>query len=290
MLTGYIIISLGQDCTGNLSGCGNGKKACASNQGGGCCIDGYACSANGCIPEAESSASVSETPTATTTCSNGYYACPSNVAGGCCPSGRLCGVSDCPEMTETGTATVGDTCPTGYYTCAPQYNGGCCRIGRDCGITDCPERAVTISNGDAGAGGLITMTTPAPSCATGWQTCASSVGGGCCPIGYVCGTTDCPAITVGASGYVVSGQVRSLISSFILYSCSRTWTNTDFIDFDSTRYLSGDRQGSAHSNDSNSEQRCFAAAERRRRGKSHCRYCCSRWCCCCCVSHGGEKI
>lgn len=103
---------------------------------------------------------------------------------------------------------TGDTCPTGYYTCAAQYNGGCCRVGRDCGITDCPERVITISNGDTGAGGVVT--TALASCASGWQTCGGSVGGGCCPVGYQCGVTNCPAVTIGGPGYVLSGMVRSL--------------------------------------------------------------------------------
>lgn len=188
----------GQECAGRLSGCGSNMKTCASSQGGGCCIEGYSCSANGCIPDSASGA--------VTTCSSGFYACPSNVAGGCCPSGRLCGVTDCPTQTATPTGTGGDTCPTGYYTCAPQYNGGCCRIGRDCGITECPERALTISAGGAGgAGGVLTMTALA-SCAAGWQSCASSLGGGCCPNGYNCGSTNCPAVTVGSTAYAISGS------------------------------------------------------------------------------------
>lgn len=180
-------------------------KTCASNQGGGCCIAGYSCSVNGCI--ADSAAGVAST------CSSGFYACPSNVAGGCCPSGRLCGVTDCPAQTATATAS-GDICPTGYYTCAPQYNGGCCRIGRDCGITECPERAVTISAGGAGgAGGVLTMTAPA-SCATGWQSCASSLGGGCCPNGYNCGTSNCPAVTLGSTAFIISGSVCSSLPRY----------------------------------------------------------------------------
>ncbi|KAH8155474.1 uncharacterized protein LAJ45_00484 [Morchella importuna] len=188
----------GQQCGGSLTSCGDDMKTCASNQGGGCCISGYSCSVNGCI--ADSAAGVAST------CSSGFYACPSNVAGGCCPSGRLCGVTDCPTQTATATAS-GDICPTGYYTCAPQYNGGCCRIGRDCGITECPERALTISAGGAGggAGGVLTMTTPA-SCASGWQSCASSLGGGCCPNGYNCGMTNCPAVTLGSTAFIISGS------------------------------------------------------------------------------------
>lgn len=201
MLISCIIISLGQTCTGNLTGCGIDKKTCLSSQGGGCCTSDYECSPNGCIRSAAASVPAN-------TCTSGFYACPTHVAGGCCPSGRLCGVSDCPSATTTGTGAVvtpGDTCPTGYYTCAAQYNGGCCRIGRDCAITDCPERVMTIGNGNAGAGGVVT--TALGGCASGWQTCGGGMGGGCCPSGYQCGATNCPAVTIGVSSYVISGQV-----------------------------------------------------------------------------------
>lgn len=37
----------GYNCTGGLNDCGD-KKSCARNEGGGCCLDGYKCSVNGC--------------------------------------------------------------------------------------------------------------------------------------------------------------------------------------------------------------------------------------------------
>lgn len=40
------------------------------------------------------------------------------------------------------------------------------------------------------------------SCASGWSTCASDVGGGCCPSGYACGSA-CTATATGGQDNVV---------------------------------------------------------------------------------------
>lgn len=55
------------------------------------------------------------------------------------------------------------------------------------------------------------------------------MGGGCCPTGYQCGATDCPAVTIMVSN-VISGQVSFHNYSIIrLYSSLRlTYNKTDF--------------------------------------------------------------
>ena len=194
----------GQKCEGPLKGCNSDQVTCNASQGGGCCIQGYMCSANGCVPNGSSGQTA--TPTVegaqtTQACSSGSYACPSTLAGGCCAIGRACGVDVCPatETQQLPAPVPTDTCPTGFYSCAARFNGGCCRIGRDCAMTNCPAR--TTGTGPTTVGDDIKTTlppvyVPTGKCQTGWYSCPPSFNGGCCPTGYDCGVTNCPANTL----------------------------------------------------------------------------------------------
>ncbi|KAF8453754.1 hypothetical protein BDZ91DRAFT_748622 [Kalaharituber pfeilii] len=228
----------GQKCVGSLNGCNDDQVTCSRDQGGGCCNFGYKCSANGCVPDDSSGKNqVPSTEGAQTTqaCSSGFYPCPSTLAGGCCATGRACGVDICPatETEPLAPPVPTDTCPTGFYSCAARFNGGCCRIGRDCGLTNCPAR----TTGPTTAGDDIKTTAtsiyvPTGNCQTGWHSCPPSFNGGCCPSGYDCGVTNCPANTLAGilpaetkrmpvrqnsqnsgtrAGAVVFGDVRSFI-------------------------------------------------------------------------------
>lgn len=70
-------------------------------------------------------------------------------------------------------------------------------------MTSCPPTAsTTIINGSqtivvpVGAA-ATTAGPPTGVCASGWATCAASLGGNCCPSGWECGTASCTA--AGAS-------------------------------------------------------------------------------------------
>ena len=180
------------------------------------------------------------------TCSTGYRSCPASLGGGCCPTDRACGSANCPPLTtqssatpqppvrptsltttvETTTTTATRStslsypvtgCPTGFYACSAFYQGGCCQIGRNCDTTSCPavpsttlvsESSLTIiaptGSGITAPGSLLTG-----NCANGWATCAPSVGGGCCPSGYECGSVSCsiPAGATSSLGISSGGQV-----------------------------------------------------------------------------------
>lgn len=157
----------------------------------------------------------------TTSCPADYSACPVNLGGGCCQSGQSCRVGSCPtSTTETTTATStsttsatgevpvrgttasttsttssGGTCPTGFYACSATYRGGCCQTDRDCNTFDCPAQASTtiVSSGET----IVVPLTPSATttavghCATGWTSCAASLGGACCPTNWACGTVSC---------------------------------------------------------------------------------------------------
>jgi hypothetical protein len=55
-------------------------------------------------------------------------------------------------------------------------------------------------------GPAATVATPTGPCATGWSTCAASVGGNCCPSGWECGTASCTSLSPTATGVVQKGS------------------------------------------------------------------------------------
>lgn len=152
-------------------------------------------------------------------CSSGFRSCPASLGGGCCPTDRACGRDTCPELSSTGTVgapvrptsdtptTTSDAsitgCPTGFYACSAFYQGGCCRYGRDCAPTSCPGSVLTTLIDSNGLSIVVTASSDLSAnpiltgaCATGWSTCATSDGGGCCPTGYVCGSSCTATATV----------------------------------------------------------------------------------------------
>lgn len=178
--------------------------------------------------------SSTDRPANTLICSSGFRSCPVSLGGGCCPTDRACGRYLCPELSSTNSFTAparptsntvdgtttstatgfssipGAVCPTGFYACSAFYQGGCCQTGRNCHSTSCPPgESITVV-----AGSSITVAAPTGdgissvasaltgSCASGWSTCATDVGGGCCPSGYACGTA-CTATATGGQNNVV---------------------------------------------------------------------------------------
>jgi hypothetical protein len=173
-------------------------------------------------------------------CSTNWISCPASFGGGCCQSGftcapdRSCTISGATSTasvtgiapvrpTDTNTVTtaiptstpVASTCPTGFYACSAFYPGaGCCRIGRDCQTTSCPAVSSTtiISNGltvVVPVGSAAAVATPTGACASGWSTCAASLGGNCCPSGYACGTASCSSLSSTQTNVVQKGSPSS---------------------------------------------------------------------------------
>lgn len=131
-------------------------------------------------PRETSSSSISSTSTNTVS------------TGDLTPPARPTGLSTVTTSESTETGGGASSCPTGFYACSAVYQGGCCRTGRDCDTTSCPVVSSTtmVSNGR-------TIVAPAPTmtggggrrCAQGWFSCADTVGGGCCPTGFACGSS-----------------------------------------------------------------------------------------------------
>jgi progranulin len=169
-------------------------------------------------------------PSNTLACSSGFRSCPASLGGGCCPTDRACGRDVCPELTSTATVaapvrpTSGNAtpiseasitgCPTGFYACSAIYQGGCCRLGRDCAPTSCPTNALATLIDNNGVTIIVTASSGLTAnsiltgvCATGWSSCAANDGGGCCPTGFVCGSSCTATATVSGIQASVVGKL-----------------------------------------------------------------------------------
>ncbi|KAG9236222.1 hypothetical protein BJ875DRAFT_237371 [Amylocarpus encephaloides] len=222
----------GVNCGGTISQCNSPNTPCAQDLGGGCCIPKYVCQGVGCVlnstvvvapapptstsssivaaPTTPSTTSVSTTAPVTTSVSTSTSVIPSTTPTTSrtviIPTSTATGVppvrptSMASGTTSTTTELPGTYCPTGFYACSAHYDGGCCQIGRDCAKISCPTTSSTtlISSGQTivvPVGAAATVATPTGTCATGWSTCAASIGGNCCPSGWDCGTASCTSLS-----------------------------------------------------------------------------------------------
>ncbi|KAB8290881.1 hypothetical protein EYC80_008518 [Monilinia laxa] len=170
-------------------------------------------------------------------CESGYHSCLDiNATGICCSNSQYCIISpskgpsccaigsncDTPcssdsylcnkTTTISSTATTTSTCcpracpSVSLYKCASSLGGGCCNYNAQCVSSDASSAcAVTVSSSSTTA--LVSVI---PSgCTTNQISCASSLGGGCCDVGFGCtvlsGTNYCAA-TTGASSAIRTGN------------------------------------------------------------------------------------
>ena len=175
--------------------CPNGTAACTSLNPNVCCAIGETCQTVqdeynglgtvGCCPDGETCAG------SLSTCPSGYTSCPSNPGGGCCIPGYACYEAGCvlvstatvyvaPTVTATSTPTVPPSPTTPFIV--P-------------GVTSTPSSiATTISPSYISTSTTTTVqtssstsTTTQITCPAGLQSCAASLGGGCCSSNMVCG-------------------------------------------------------------------------------------------------------
>ena len=139
----------GETCTGSLSTCPSGYTSCPSNPGGGCCIPGYACYDVGCVL----TATIFVTPAVTATSSSTLPPSTSTTA----ISTSLTHVV--PPVTYTPSSVDSTISPSSVSTSAT-------------------TTTKTTSS---------TSTTTQITCVSGFQSCAASLGGGCCSNNMVCG-------------------------------------------------------------------------------------------------------
>ncbi|KAJ5086402.1 hypothetical protein NUU61_007709 [Penicillium alfredii] len=207
-----------QTCSGQIGSCQRGYTACSQALGGGCCIPGYECVPGGCkscftvcsVFISRNTTDLNHTGAyisvvtitahstvivSTKTYSTSPQTSPSSPSS---PSSIGTEITEnlVPPARPTSPSTTtsnDDACPTGFYACSAVYHGGCCRTGRDCDTTSCPTTSSTTftSNGETIAVPVLTTGHSAETgrCAKGWFSCADTVGGGCCPMGFACGSS-----------------------------------------------------------------------------------------------------
>lgn len=190
--------------------CRTGYFSCPATLGGGCCPTGRVCAIDSCPASSTSSSASTATTTKTTTKSTtAKTTSTSNSLGNPVRPTSASTYS----LTLTGVSGTA-TCPQNFYACSAVYGGGCCQTGRDCAVTSCPSTSsTTIITGSDGVatvivdatatGASVASFTASGSCPTGWDLCASSFGGGCCPSGFACGTASCSATGSGTGTGVV---------------------------------------------------------------------------------------
>ncbi|KAI9734844.1 MAG: hypothetical protein M1834_001923 [Cirrosporium novae-zelandiae] len=175
--------------------CSTGFRSCPASLGGGCCPTSRGCASASC-PALTTTTTLSSSTTSSTSGEN--------------PAAPVRPTSIDTLTTTNSALSSASSCPTGYYVCSAFYPiGRCCRVGRDCASTSCPAYTtetvetrtgtngvtiVVVGTGSAAStitGTGTSATATGSSCADGWALCPSSVGGGCCPTGFGCGTSSC---------------------------------------------------------------------------------------------------
>jgi hypothetical protein len=134
------------------------------------------------------------------------------------------------NLSTVTSATRGDdVCPTGFYACSAVYHGGCCRTGRDCDTTSCPTISSTtvVSDGVTIVAPAATTTehTSGNRCAHGWFHCADTVGGGCCPMGFACGSS-CTARDTAFATTVAKEQATASSGGSVVHRVSKMMLGT----------------------------------------------------------------
>jgi hypothetical protein len=178
--------------------CPNGTNACTALNPNVCCAVGETCQTVqdtgtglgtvGCCPDEETCGG------SLSTCPSGYTSCPNNPGGGCCIPGYACYDVGC-VLSSTATVYVAPTVPA---TSTPTATGTSSRVVVPA-VTYTPSSiATTITPSSISTSTTtITKTTSSTStvtratCAYGFQSCASSLGGGCCSNNMVCGSKTC---------------------------------------------------------------------------------------------------
>ncbi|OJJ49613.1 hypothetical protein ASPZODRAFT_156707 [Penicilliopsis zonata CBS 506.65] len=219
----------GETCSDIIGSCRTGLTACPESVGGGCCLPGYECVSGGCAfvstvtvtvhstSSTSTSTSTTSSKTTTTTSSTIPSTTSTNLIAPARPTESTASTSSITSTKATSTSThktTASVCPTGFYACSAVYQGGCCRTGRDCDTTSCPitSSSTIVSDGVTVVVPVTTSTNSggggSGSCASGWFSCADTVGGGCCPTGFVCGAS-CTATASTATGTVAKEQAGS---------------------------------------------------------------------------------
>jgi hypothetical protein len=178
--------------------CPSGTAACTALNPNVCCAVSETCvtvqdtgtglGTVGCCPNGETCAGT------LSVCPSGYTSCPSNPGGGCCIPGYTCFGVGC-VLSSTATVYVAPTVKA-TSTSTPQSTTTIVVVPS---VTHTPSSIATTLTPSGASTSTTTTTRTASStstvtratCAYGFQSCASSLGGGCCSNSMVCGSQTC---------------------------------------------------------------------------------------------------
>ncbi|KAA8910806.1 hypothetical protein FN846DRAFT_938022 [Sphaerosporella brunnea] len=126
------------------------------------------------------------------TCPSGTVRVSCPEKDGCCDPGNVCFVSSdgkegCCPIGQTCTSVNG--CDTGFMECPANLGGGCCALDTTCSASN-GGTCVRGGGGGGGGGGGDGNTTNTTPCSAGRFRCATDLGGGCCPTGTTCSTSN----------------------------------------------------------------------------------------------------
>lgn len=227
--------------------CPNGTNSCSSIGSNLCCPFGQDCvtisGSVGCCASGSNCGS-SIAPCAT---SSGYTSCP-NSPGGCCIPGASCDGTGCVILgtstvqitlsTSTSTAVVSSsTAPPPAVATASGYTTTVTVTQSQSGSVTTIFSTMTLgtSSSQTTSASTTVSTQGTLTCTSGFQTCAASLGGGCCPTGQVCGTsslcldltTSTASATAGAPILPTSVQTTSDTSMSVATTVSSTTANAN---------------------------------------------------------------
>ncbi|KAI4107767.1 MAG: hypothetical protein L6R37_001452 [Teloschistes peruensis] len=222
----------GQTCAGNVQECATGYQSCPGNEGGGCCLPGYACVGKiGCAhsstttlvvnPQVTASPPTSSQPpssSATTTSSAALAPLPFGPSS-------ITSTSQSTMITSTTTSTTTSTPPPPTTSASSSSSSS--------------SSSSLSTSSSSTSSGLFAPVRPtsasvvttqylsaAPSCPTGFYQCSAYYHGGCCRVGRDCGLTDCPA---SASSTVAQGNGVTIVApsqaaAATAEGCASGWT------------------------------------------------------------------
>ena len=172
--------------------CPNGTAACTALNPNVCCAFGETCQTVqdsgtglgnvGCCPDGETCGG------SLSTCPSGYTSCPNNPGGGCCIPGYSCYDIGC-VLSSTATVYVAPTA-TSKSTPTPSPSTASTTPIAPPSVTKTILRT-SVSTTTVTKTASSISTVYSATCAYGFQSCALSLGGGCCSNNMVCGSKTC---------------------------------------------------------------------------------------------------
>ncbi|EMC97467.1 hypothetical protein BAUCODRAFT_33183 [Baudoinia panamericana UAMH 10762] len=246
---------LGRSIFARAFQCPTNTTSCSSLGSDLCCPTGESCVTNSsgsicCCPAGQSCTSAS-----CSSCAAGYTSCPNSPNGGCCIPGAVCAGTGCVFV---GTQTTVVTLPTSTVTATISSSRSISSSTTPtpttasiapAAVTSVSISTVTVTQSISGAMTTIiqpvtvlitpttSTTTISPSsqsslvCSSGYQSCAASLGGGCCPNGQICAASNlcvnATTSTISAGAPILPTSDSTTTASVSAASVASTATTND---------------------------------------------------------------